>query len=118
MHITLPHCRAYTNDRFWSLSEGSEAVVSRDPQETNESSGTLGSEATKRTRSWTKRPFFPAKDGIYRTFPNLRLRLVRSPNANETGRNGTNNLSQDWLSFHCKTEILLAKTELIWTSPT
>jgi len=69
-------------------------------QEANlKSSVTPGSEATRRTGSWTKRPFLPTKSGIYRTFPDSRrgLGLVRSPNSNETGQNRTNSFSEGYL---------------------
>ena len=80
MHITIPN--------------------SRISQETNESSKTLESEATVRAGSSTKRPFLPTDSGIYRTFPDVRrLRLVRSPNANETGRSRTNSLYENYLHF-------------------
>ena len=46
----LNRCRDCTND-----------LDPRIPQETDESPGTLVSEATGRTGSWTKRPFLPPK---------------------------------------------------------
>jgi len=58
----------------------------RIPQETNESSGTLGSQATGRIGSLNEETVPPTTIGIYRTFPYVRLRLVSFSNANETGR--------------------------------
>lgn len=42
-------------------------------------------------------PPYQKWDMIYRTFPNVRFRLVRSPNANKIGRNRTNSLSEGYL---------------------
>ena len=68
IHFTRSHCRAYTINCFVF------------PKDTNTSSGTARNEATWRTGSWTKKPFLPTKSGLFHT--NVRLRLLRSPNAN------------------------------------
>jgi len=93
----LNRCRDCTND-----------LDPRIPQETDESPGTLVSEATGRTGSWTKRPFLPPKlRYIYRTFSFVRLRLVRSLIANETGGYVTNSMSEGYLNFRRKIGIYL-----------
>ena len=56
----------------------------RTPQETNEFWN------SRKRSDWASQQLnellIPTKSGIYRTFPDVRLRLVRSPNANETER--------------------------------
>jgi len=71
----------------------------RTRQKTNESSGTLGSEATKRTGSSTNRPFFPPTVGykeLFRTFA-----FVWS--LSESERYRMNSLSERYLNFRRRT---------------